>query len=119
MWLWLFFKVFFTQKYIKIIFFIFKKLFLILTHQNDLKTQKNINLKKNKKNLIFLKTHYTKLPLEVSKPLRGYLSDHYINQFTMTSYNLFKIRSCYNLYIFYSSWPAQTQHQKKRKGIKT
>ena len=28
-WLWLFFKIFFTQKCIKIIFFIFKKLFLI------------------------------------------------------------------------------------------
>jgi hypothetical protein len=32
------------------IFFIFKKLFFISTHQNDLKTIKNINLKqKNKK----------------------------------------------------------------------
>jgi hypothetical protein len=38
--LWLFFKVFFIQKYIKIIFFIFKKLFLTSTHQNDLKTSK-------------------------------------------------------------------------------
>jgi hypothetical protein len=28
-----------------IFFFIFKKLFLILVHQNDRKTQKNINLK--------------------------------------------------------------------------
>jgi len=42
----LFFKVFFTRKCIKIIyFFIFLKLFLISTHQNDLKTLKNINLK--------------------------------------------------------------------------
>jgi hypothetical protein len=31
------------------IFIIFKKLFLISEHQNDLKTPKNINLKKNKK----------------------------------------------------------------------
>jgi hypothetical protein len=29
-------------------FFIFKKLFLISTYQNDLKTQKNINLKLKK-----------------------------------------------------------------------
>ena len=35
------FKVFFTWKYIKIIFFyIFKKLFFILTHQNNIKTSK-------------------------------------------------------------------------------
>jgi len=31
------------------IFFILKKLFLILVHQNDLKTLKNINLKQRKK----------------------------------------------------------------------
>jgi hypothetical protein len=37
---------------IKIIFFIFKKLFLISAHQNDLKTPKNINLKQRKKNKI-------------------------------------------------------------------
>jgi hypothetical protein len=42
-WLRLFFKVFFTQNYIKI-----KKLFLTLTHQNDLKILKKINLKKIK-----------------------------------------------------------------------
>jgi hypothetical protein len=49
-WLLLLFKVFFTQKYIKIIyFFIFKKLFLTSTHQNDSKTPKNINLKQKKK----------------------------------------------------------------------
>jgi hypothetical protein len=40
----LLFKVFFTQKCIKINFFL-KKLFLISTHQNDLTTSKNINLK--------------------------------------------------------------------------
>ena len=38
--LWLFFKVFFIQKYIKIIFFIFKKIFLTSAHQNDLKISK-------------------------------------------------------------------------------
>jgi hypothetical protein len=49
-WLWLLFKVFFNWKCIKIIFFfIFKKLFLISAHQNDMKTQKKINLKKRKK----------------------------------------------------------------------
>jgi len=48
-WLWLLFKIFFTLKYIKIVFFIFKKLFFILTHQNNLKTSKNINLKEIKK----------------------------------------------------------------------
>jgi len=31
------FKVFFFYKYIKVIFFYFKKLFLILTHQNNIK----------------------------------------------------------------------------------
>ena len=31
--------------YIKIYIFIFKKLFLISTYQNDLKNKKNINLK--------------------------------------------------------------------------
>jgi len=36
--------------YIKIIFFIFKKLFLISVHQNDMKKlKKNINLKQRKK----------------------------------------------------------------------
>ena len=40
-WLLLLFKVFFIKKYIKIIYFLFfKKLFLISTHQNDLKTPK-------------------------------------------------------------------------------
>jgi len=38
----LFFKVNFVQKYIKIIFFILKKLFLTSAHQNDLKIQKII-----------------------------------------------------------------------------
>jgi hypothetical protein len=37
--------------------FIFKKLFLILAHQNDLKTPKNINLKQIKK-LIFFKNTF-------------------------------------------------------------
>jgi len=37
---WLSFKVIFIQKFIKIIFFIFKKLFLMSAHQNDLKTPK-------------------------------------------------------------------------------
>jgi hypothetical protein len=48
---WLFFKVFFIQKYIKIIFFLFfKKLFLISAYQNNLKTPEKNNLKeKNKK----------------------------------------------------------------------
>jgi len=45
--IWLLFKIFFIKKYIKIIFFLFlKKLFLILIHQNDLKTHKKyINFK--------------------------------------------------------------------------
>jgi hypothetical protein len=38
----LIFKVFFTQKYIKIIFFIFLKLFFTSAYQNDLKTSKKI-----------------------------------------------------------------------------
>ena len=38
------FKIVFARKYIKIIIFIFKKLFLILVYQNDIKTFKNINL---------------------------------------------------------------------------
>jgi hypothetical protein len=41
----LFFKVFFAQKYIKIIFFnFFKKIFLKSARQNDMLTQKKINL---------------------------------------------------------------------------
>jgi hypothetical protein len=40
----MFCKVFFIKKYIKIIFFIFKKLFLASAHQNNLKISKN-NLK--------------------------------------------------------------------------
>jgi len=36
----LFFKIFFILKYIKIIFFIFKKLFLTSAHQNKLKILK-------------------------------------------------------------------------------
>ena len=41
-------KVFFSRKCIKIIYIFLKKkkLFLILAHQNDLKTPRNINLKK-------------------------------------------------------------------------
>jgi hypothetical protein len=57
-WLQLLFKLLFTWKYIKIIFFfIFKKLFLISTHQNDLKTQNiyQFEAKKKIKKLIFLK----------------------------------------------------------------
>jgi hypothetical protein len=50
----------FTRKYIKIIyFFIFKKLFLISAHQNDLKTPKTYKFeaKKKIKNFkFFLKT---------------------------------------------------------------
>jgi len=57
-WLQLLFKLLFTWKYSKIIFFfIFKKLFLISTHQNDLKTQNiyQFEAKKKIKKLIFLK----------------------------------------------------------------
>jgi ABC-type phosphate transport system ATPase subunit len=42
---------FFTRKYIKIIFFK-KNLFLISTYQNDLKTLKKINLKKKNKKIL-------------------------------------------------------------------
>jgi hypothetical protein len=42
-WLRLLFKVFFVLKCIKMMFFIFKKLFLRLTHQNDPKYTKKIN----------------------------------------------------------------------------
>jgi len=42
-WLGLYFKVFFVLKYIKMIFFIFKKSFLKSAHQNDLKHIKKIN----------------------------------------------------------------------------
>jgi len=55
-WLWLFFKVFFTQKCIKIIyFFIFKKLFFIPAHQNDPKILKQ-KLFLSKTNTKFLGT---------------------------------------------------------------
>jgi len=37
--------IFYSEKHQNNIFFIFKKLFLTLAHQNDLKTPKNINLK--------------------------------------------------------------------------
>jgi hypothetical protein len=40
-----YFKYFFIRKYIKIFFFIFKKLILILTPQYDLKILKNIKIK--------------------------------------------------------------------------
>jgi hypothetical protein len=54
------FKIFFIWKYIKIIyFFIFKKLFLILAHQNDLKISKNINLKQRKNIIFFQKRFWT------------------------------------------------------------
>jgi hypothetical protein len=56
---WLFFKVFFIWKCIKIIYiFIFFKLFLISAHQNDLKTLKILiwSKEKNKKNLNFFKS---------------------------------------------------------------
>ena len=43
------FEMFFTWKYIKIIYFYFLKLFLTSAHQNDIKTLKKINLKQIKK----------------------------------------------------------------------
>jgi len=47
--------IFYLEMYQNNIFFIFKKLFLISAHQNNLKTPKNINLKqKNKKKIQFL-----------------------------------------------------------------
>jgi len=57
----LFFKIIFILKYIKIIFFIFKKLFLISAHQNDLKIPKKILIwikEKNFKNLKFFKNTF-------------------------------------------------------------
>ena len=56
----LFFKVIFVQKYIKIIFFILKKLFLTSAHQNDLKIQKIIiwSIEKNKINLNFFESAF-------------------------------------------------------------
>jgi hypothetical protein len=41
--------IFHSKIYQNNVFFIFKKSVLILTHQNDLKTPKNINLKQRKK----------------------------------------------------------------------
>jgi hypothetical protein len=65
-WLWLYFKVFFTQKCIKIIFFlILKKSFFILAHQNDPKTLKNINFKQKQ---IFKNTNWTAFPNDPSSP---------------------------------------------------
>jgi hypothetical protein len=43
---------YFLKKYIEIIFLNF---FFILSHQNNTKTSKNINLNERKKNSIFLK----------------------------------------------------------------
>jgi hypothetical protein len=54
---------FLTQKYIKIIFF----LFLILTHQNDFKTLKNINLNKKIKNLKIEGTQFAPRSQTLSK----------------------------------------------------
>jgi hypothetical protein len=67
-WLWLYFKVFFTQKCIKIIFFlILKKSFFILAHQNDPKTLKKILiLSKNK----FLKTQVGPLSQTIPQVLK-------------------------------------------------
>jgi hypothetical protein len=53
MWLWLLFKVFFMLKCIKMMFFIFKKLFLRSTHQNDPKHIKKLIF--HKKIYFFLK----------------------------------------------------------------
>jgi hypothetical protein len=47
--------VFHSEMYQNNIFFYFFKLFLTLTHQNDLKTPKNINLKQRKKINFFQK----------------------------------------------------------------
>jgi hypothetical protein len=59
-WKWLFFKVFFTLKYIKIIFFYFKKIIFKINISNRLKILKNylkLILKKNS-----LKIYVTKEP---------------------------------------------------------
>jgi hypothetical protein len=54
-----FLKYFLQKKYIKIIFFLFKKLFLSSAHQNNLKIQKNINLKQRKiKNFKFFLKYF-------------------------------------------------------------
>ena len=48
-WFWFLFKMFFyLEMHQNDIFFIFKKLILILAHRNNLKTPKNINLKQRK-----------------------------------------------------------------------
>jgi hypothetical protein len=57
----LFFKIFFTQKYIKIIFFIFLKLFLILTSKK-IKKILILNKKKQKNFKTFLKTFKIQKP---------------------------------------------------------
>jgi hypothetical protein len=57
--LWLFLKIFFIRKNIKIIIFlIFKKLFLILTHQNDLKIKKYLFETKKIKKIQFFQIRF-------------------------------------------------------------
>jgi len=60
------FKSIFVWKYIKIIIFIFKNLFLISTYQNNLKTPKN-NLKYEKKSSFFLK-NFCNVKTIISQP---------------------------------------------------
>ena len=70
-WLWLFFKVFFILKCVKIIFFYFLKLFLRSAHQNDRKHTKKINFKQ--KNLTFLK-------IQVDPRFQTLSSKNYLSQ---------------------------------------
>jgi hypothetical protein len=56
-WLWLLFKVLFTQKSMPTIFFYFLKIIFEIAHQDDLKTSKTYYFKK-KKNSNFLKSNF-------------------------------------------------------------
>jgi len=48
-------------------FFIFKKLFLILVYQNNLKTPKNINLKQKNKNIKFFQKKFWNIKINRTK----------------------------------------------------
>jgi len=82
-WLRLFFKMFFTWKCIKIIFFIFKKLFLISAHQNNLKTPKIYQFEAKKKNQIFKKHFWN---AKTNKVLRNSVKKTCKNFFIKTAF---------------------------------
>jgi len=112
-WLWLLFKVLFTQKSMPIIFFYFLKIIFEISTLKWFENIKNILLQSKKKNLIFLKALLKSTPkqalkeeatLHYSLPLSfGLLYLVWVVNITMYSVSVFKnlFKYCFVFYNFF------------------